>query len=316
MKASSLMMVVLTGASLFSTTACHSVRAAEKETITVVNVDNDNYSVTIDGVKQEVITRDMTPSQGFTSISMGGATNITINKGKFKVVVTGAKKIVEKVNLVSDGQTLSMKKDYPVAISITMPELKGVSASGATMINVTNNVVTPDFKIDASGAANMQFQNIQCDGVDIMMSGGARLSANGMTVKKSNIQVAGGAAVYLKTVSATTFNCGVAGGALIDVNSVNAVNLIVECSGGSHVKYEKAMADDVKIGCSGASIFKCPNVQTRDLSAQTSGSGCITVTGISGSAVLQASGAARINAKGLKCKDIKHETSGVSSIEL
>lgn len=306
------LMLATAGVSFLLTTSCHSVSAAEKTT--VVNTNGSEYSVTIDGVPQEVITRDMTPSQGFTSISMGGATNITINKGKFKVVVTGAKKIVEKVNIVSDGQTLSMKKDYPVAISITMPELKGVFASGATMINVANNVVTPDFKVDASGAANMRFQNIQCDGVDIMMSGGARLSANGMTVKKSNIQVAGGAAVYLKTVSATTFNCEVAGGALIDVNSVNAVNLVAECSGGSHVKYEKAMADDVKIGCSGASIFKCPNVQTRDLSAQTSGSGCITVSGISGSAVLQASGASQVHAAGLKSSDVTAQASGAASI--
>ena len=293
MRKSSLLLFVLAGATLTLTSSCHSVRAAEKETITIVNHDS-NYSVTIDGVPQEVATRDVTPAAKFSCISMSGPTNVTVKKGSYKVVVTGAKSIVNKIRVVSDGKTLSMEKSYPVNIEITVPSLDCIMGSGATNISVEDGIVSNKFEISAAGAANIRFTNLKSDNLTVELAGGSRVSATSITGKKFDVSISGGASISASAVNVPTLDFSVSGGAFVQFDNINANVLEISCSGGSR--------------------FECKNIKTNSLNCESSGGSNLTIGGSSSKARLQASGAARINANELKCKNVAEDTSGMGAI--
>ncbi len=284
------------GVILLSASSCNSSRVGESAPIYVMTVDTNNKVYTVNGKNEKTITKNVTPAERFDKITMGGATNVTVKKGNFSVVITGPQSIVEHTRAEVKNNMLSITPSGPLSVVITMPNLKEIDASGATVIDVADDVNQPYFKIDASGAATVHLKNVKCPEVNLSLAGGSHITVNDIDSKTTSTAVSGGATLDVQSLTTTGYNAAISGGASAKVQSIK----VAECN----------------ISCSGGSTFTSHGIDAKDLVCNVSGGAGAELGGSAGKADLSASGAGRLTAKKLKCNRVKTDKSFSATITL
>lgn len=181
------------------------------------------------------ITRELPPFHG---VEAGGTFNVVINIGQLQEVKIEVDEdqienvITEVVNeiLYIKGNKL---KNPLVNISITIPELKYLNASGAATFKLNGMNRVKEMKLMASGAANVEL-NVEIDHLLSDVSGAADVKVNGRASwHKSDVSGAGSLkASELVSDTLIIFLRGAAD-AFVDVKDL----AIVQKSGAANIKY-------------------------------------------------------------------------------
>jgi hypothetical protein len=153
----------------------------------------------------------------FTEVQIGSTFEFEIkHSSSFSINVTSDDNVIDYVQVSKDGQTLKIRLGRvsllgPVTLraSVTMPQLHGVTASGASHGTVTGFSSTEDLDITVSGASkvtgditagNVEFgisgaSTIQLEGsandIDANVSGGSYLNLNAFTVNNADVNFSG-----------------------------------------------------------------------------------------------------------------------------
>jgi hypothetical protein len=181
------------------------------------------------------------PLSGFDSISVGDAIEATIGNGAWSsLVLTGDENLLPLIDTFVSGNSLVVKvRDYveleptrPLKLTLTLPALVGVTASGAATLS-------------AETAANDRFSAVS--------SGGAAIDVHGVATTSTMIDASGGGVVKLAG-HADTLSIDASGAAQVLTQGMNAADAIVTASGASEVEVEASQS--VAGSLSGASRLR------------------------------------------------------------
>ncbi|MFC1927547.1 head GIN domain-containing protein [Chloroflexota bacterium] len=157
----------------------------------------------------------------FTEVEIGSAFEFEIQQSSsYNISITADDNVMEYVQVSKDGQTLKIGLRTGLGIflgpvsatlraSLTMPQLHGLTTSGATRGTVSGFSSTEDLSIGVSGASrvtgditagNVQFgisgaSTVQLEGsandIDANVSGASRLNLDDFTVNNADVNFSG-----------------------------------------------------------------------------------------------------------------------------
>ena len=202
-------------------------------------------------------------TQAFTRVEAEFAFTIDITKGDKQSITIVAQKeisnlitpVLSRNNAVRFDIPQDFKTNLPVKISIVVPKLEGVTASGSSKASVTG---FEDQKLEANA------------------SGGGSLTING---KKMEIQAdASGASQVVVAAANVVGISGTASGSskIVTTGVVNRVNLSL--SGASKFQAAKIEAENVDLELSGASSASIADGSSKTTKVKVSGASSITAT--------------------------------------
>lgn len=180
---------------------------------------------------------------GFDQVEASHVFQVEINQGEdFSVIVRTDDTVSEFVQVTKRGNTLKLGlkpdhtytfKNVTLEATITMPELTGVSLSGASRARVTGFKSARDLDLDISGTSSVE-GDIEAGTVTCELSGSSTInldgSADDLTVKAS-----GGSIVKLSDFPATNADIEASGASTVTVNVNGTIN--ANASGASRVYY-------------------------------------------------------------------------------
>lgn len=186
-----------------------------------------------------VVTKDRAV-KNFTSIDVSNAFHVEISQaGQCGVQVEADENLHEYITTKVKGGVLvieakkSIKKAEKMTIHVTIDELNGIDASGATHIKSTNTLTVEDLTMDILGASKLTLA-IQANDLILDASGASRINLSG-TAQHGDIDVSGAAHAKMKALSSQTMDVEASGASHLQLNV--AQSLAVEASGASSVRY-------------------------------------------------------------------------------
>jgi hypothetical protein len=198
-----------------------------------------NGAITGSG-KSAVQTYDIT---GFDSIDAGSAFQVEIVKSdQFKVAVTADDNLFDSIVVEKRGSSLfigtkplSFIGRPTLKATISLPDLKGLSLSGAAQATLKSVTSSGDVSLDLSGASIVFGQLTAKGKIGINASGAAQCSFTGSAGGDASINGSGSAFVDLPDFKLTNANVSLSGGSRATVNASGKMD--IDLSGGSRLRY-------------------------------------------------------------------------------
>jgi hypothetical protein len=195
----------------------------------------------------------------FDRLSLGSAFEINVTKGNHSVKVEGRKQDIDDLEAdVNSGRLRIRYKDSNgwgrnrkrVTVTISMPTLKGLDLSGATISKVSgfNDLGTLD--LDISGASKSEIQ-VKAQAIIMDMSGASTINLIG-SANRIEGEVSGATSLRAYDFQVKDAFLDVSGASSIKVSVTG--KLEVEASGASSVRYRGTAS--VRSSTSGASSVK------------------------------------------------------------
>lgn len=176
------------------------------------------------------------PIVDFDQLEMGSAFNIEVEQANaFSVKVKGDRRNIDDLNVYKNGNTLIVEfnddanRHHDTYISITMPSLKGVNFSGASVSKIRG------FESD--------------EDLDFYLSG-ASISQLDVTYREVELVVTGASSLVLFG-SGDQFNAEISGASTFKAFDYPVREAVIDISGASEGKV--AVAEDLKVTAGGAS---------------------------------------------------------------
>ena len=204
-------------------------------------------------------TNEMTINlKDFDKLQIGSSFVIDVTKSsQFSIRAKGDKENLDELEAnVSNGElqiryknnTWKRQKNGAVYLYITMPELQGVTFSGASKSTVEGFSVKGTFKLSLSGASESNI-NLKAENIDISLSGASNAKILGGKTSKMSIDISGASELnaYECEAQRTIIKSSGASSAKIAVSS----SLDADARGASVIRYRGN--PDVNSDSSGAS---------------------------------------------------------------
>jgi len=188
-------------------------------------------------VKKRVIV------EPFSALKIGGASNVNLIKGdEYIVVIEAPARIQDKIIVKVKNRTLDIHykniqlKNYEDLIFyVTLPELSGLDASGASDVKTTGETFTGDnLTLDVSGAADVTL-NIDYNSLNADVSGAASVKLTGK-VNKQHVTASGAADYIAKDMVSDTAKITATGASSVYVNVVHSIDY--KTTGAADVKFK------------------------------------------------------------------------------
>ncbi|MEJ7860266.1 MAG: head GIN domain-containing protein [Pyrinomonadaceae bacterium] len=175
---------------------------------------------------------------GFNKVDASGALNVELTVQKdFSVVIEADDNLLQYIKTEVRGDTLKIYTDGKISmqnkasIKISMPEVKGLSISGASTASVSN-VKADALDLDASGASKITIDGEAKD-LTAEASGASEINAEKLRVENADVEATGASSA---TISAANELKADASGASSIYYTGEPKNVIPKSSGASSVK--------------------------------------------------------------------------------
>lgn len=241
----------------------------------------------------------------FTNVSASGSVMVVITQGDHYSISVKESKDPNLLTVVEKrGQTLhvytknkkrSSKNSSSPTVSITMPRLNGLTASGASEITL-GNLTTGDFSATTSGASHLTMGRMACGAMKLTMSGASELKTGSMAVGSLQLQMSGASSVKadIQCKGDASMQCS---GASSQDLTLKAHALTIANSGAAkcHMVFS---GGSVNARNSGAGKMKL-DVDCEFLQAKNSGAADFVIKGTADRTDIDLSGASKINTSAL-----------------
>ena len=143
----------------------------------------------------------------FDEIAVSHAIAAAITQGnRFSVVIEADDNIINQVETKIRGGKLSISlpdgfnfvRNVTIRATITMPELNGVQASGATRLTAIGfNQTGASLDLMVSGASRVIFENSSYQNLDLKVSGASHIDLEDLAAKTANLAASGASKIKL-----------------------------------------------------------------------------------------------------------------------
>jgi predicted small secreted protein len=174
---------------------------------------------------------------GFLSVEVSGAFEVEIvAQQERSLEISGDDNILPLVttevkgNVLRIGSNKSYSINRPVTVKIGVPDLEGISTSGASKINISG-IKNSEFGVDSSGASNLSLTG-ETKQLRIDTSGASNIEAKDLHAQKVEVQSSG--AGYVSVYATDQLNASASGAARVDYYG-NPSNVTPDVSGAGSV---------------------------------------------------------------------------------
>lgn len=196
--------------------------------------------------------------ENFTNIEVSNAIQLVIVQSKQqRIIVTSDENMLQNIRTVVKGDVLKIyisdkiyikNTKFPIKVMVYIEKLEAIEANAASNVTTQNQIVSSNFSLEASSAANVKM-DIQSENVNVNVSSAAIVNIRGL-------------ALHLET---TASSGGVFEGNRLKVNDIEA-----EASSGGHVEVYPILNLDANVS-SGGSIDYYHNPKTIDIEKNSGG---------------------------------------------
>lgn len=204
---------------------------------------------------------------GFTEVDAGHQFEVDIKAGgSFAVAVYAPDDAFQYIKLLRKGERLLVKWDdrdnsffnrrynnhSKVKVTVTMPVLNRVSASGQSSFNISGSSFGKRLVFDVSGQSGVKVNdNFKVGQLTIDLSGQASFRCNDAVSKNVTIDCSGQAGAHLGFLTATAVNLDTSGQAGISIASCKANAISADASGQSRISSGRTACPSVSRSTSG-----------------------------------------------------------------
>lgn len=156
---------------------------------------------------------------GFLSVEVSGAYEVEIvAQQERSLEITGDDNILPLVttevrgNVLRIGSSKSFNISRPITVKITVPDLEGISTSGASKINISA-IKNSELDVDSSGASKLSLTG-ETKKLKIGTSGASNIEAKDLHAEKVSVQSSG--AGYVSVYATDQLDASASGAARID----------------------------------------------------------------------------------------------------
>ncbi len=218
----------------------------------------------------------------FTRVDVQHAFELEVTQSdSYSVIITADDNLFDYIQVSKSGETLKIKLEwgynypsYTAIAKITMPNLRGLSLSGASQAIVEDFSSSQSFSADLSGASTLDMSNMSAGDIKLNLSGASRV--------KGNFTASGGADFDLS------------GASTVELDG-SANDMLVEASGASRLKLGDFQVNNADVNLSGASTGTV-NLDGR-LDANLSGASKLTYIGEPTMGTINTSGGSTLSKK-------------------
>ncbi len=193
--------------------------------------------------------------EGFTQVAVSNAIQVEITRSdEYGVHITGYENLVQRMDVGLSGQELTIRLQpgmyfrNNVKVIVTMPDLSGLTASGASRAIAEGFASTGDFHLDVSGASRVEI-DIQAGNATAAISGASKLAGT-LQAQELMLDVSGASQCEL-TGSAGDTELDISGASRVDLLELYVQNVDADISGASRVTIN--MNGTLNVDLSGAS---------------------------------------------------------------
>ena len=241
----------------------------------------------------------------FTNVSASGSVMVVITQGDNYSISVKESKDPNLLTVVEKrGQTLHVytknkkrfsKNSSSPTVSITMPRLNGLTASGASEVTL-GNLTTGDFSATASGASHLTMGRMACGAMKLTMSGASELKTAHLAVGSLQLQMTGASSIKTDIQCKGDASMQCSGASSQDI-TLKAHALTIANSGAAkcHMVFS---GDSVNARNSGAGQMKL-DVDCEFLQAKNSGAADFVIKGTADRTDIDLSGTSKINTSAL-----------------
>jgi hypothetical protein len=154
---------------------------------------------------------------------------------------------------------VSYQPSQSVILTLTMPEVRGVSLSGGGYFE-TEAIDSEGFDLGLSGGSDAQIGELVTGDITVDISGGGRLRAG--SIKGAQVDM------------------GFSGGSDAQIESLVAVRVDVDNSGGGQFEADACQVDQLDLNFSGSSDGKIASLTAEKLTLRASGGGATQISGM------------------------------------
>lgn len=241
----------------------------------------------------------------FTNVSASGSVMVVITQGDHYSISVKESKDPNLLTVVEKrGQTLHVytknkkrfsKNSSSPTVSITMPRLNGLTASGASEVTL-GNLTTGDFSATTSGASHLTMGRMACGAMKLTMSGASELKTDHLAVGSLQLQMSGASSIKtdIQCKGDASMQCS---GASSQDLTLKAHALTIANSGAAkcHMVFS---GGSVNARNSGAGKMKL-DVDCEFLQAKNSGAADFVIKGTADRTDIDLSGTSKINTSAL-----------------
>lgn len=241
----------------------------------------------------------------FTNVSASGSVMVVITQGDHYSISVKESKDPNLLTIVEKrGQTLHVytknkkrfsKNSSSPTVSITMPRLNGLTASGASKVTL-GNLTTGDFSAATSGASHLIMGRMACGAMKLTLSGASELKTGSMAVGSLQLQMSGASSIKtdIQCKGDASMQCS---GASSQDLTLKAHALTIANSGAAkcHIVFS---GGSVNARNSGAGKMKL-DVDCEFLQAKNSGAADFVIKGTADRTDIDLSGTSKINTSAL-----------------
>ena len=241
----------------------------------------------------------------FTNVSASGSVMVVITQGDHYSISVKESKDPNLLTVVEKrGQTLhvytknkkrSSKNSSSPTVSITMPRLNDLTASGATKVSL-GNLTTGDFSATTSGASHLIMGRMACGAMKLTLSGASELKTDHLAVGSLQLQMSGASSIKtdIQCKGDASMQCS---GATSQDLTLKAHALTIANSGAAkcHMVFS---GGSINARNSGAGKMKL-DVDCEFLQAKNSGAADFVIKGTADRTDIDLSGTSKINTSAL-----------------
>ena len=198
---------------------------------------------------------------GFTAVEAAGPDDVDVRVGSgFSVRAEGDPKVLDKLEIVRDGDTLKVRRknrggfswgsnDHGAKVYVTMPRMVAASATGSGDMTI-DHVDGEKFQASATGSGDLNIGSLSVQAVALSVTGSGDLTATG-TARTGALSITGSGDIQAPKLSLGKADVSVmgSGGLTAAVNGPAAVNVMgsgdVTLTGGAKCTTSKMGSGDV-----------------------------------------------------------------------
>lgn len=235
------------------------MRASTAATLTLLTVGTclvGAYQATVKGQGPIVTqTRNVSAVKG---VSVSAGIELTVTPGKPSLRVSAQKNILSLIETKIQNGTLviapkgSFSTGQTVRVSVQMPTLQAVSATGASRATV-GPFARADLDIEAMGASEIVWKG-DANRLDATATGASTIRLRGKA-RSADIEGTGAGAVDVDGIEGGDLNVSLTGASHSSIQG-RAAKLIVEAMGASEANFGTLTSQSAKVTATGASTVK------------------------------------------------------------
>ena len=223
------------------------------------------------------VVADELPFEGFSKVKVSNAIEVEITRADdYSVTITGYENLVQRMDVGLSGQELTIRLTpgtylrNNIKAIVTMPNLSGLTASGASRATATAFTSTAGLELEASGASRVSI-DLEAGNTIADISGASRLTgtlrAQDLRLKVSGasncqltgtaghiaLDVSGASDVNLLELPVQNVDADISGASRVTLNMNGTLNL--DLSGASRLRYTGDIDPGSTLNISGASTM-------------------------------------------------------------